>query len=510
MKTIPYIRLLPSMAMLTEEFETACWEIEFMDKDEKTYYGIRKYCGQSLQPDMIYLLDPAYADEFPTDKYAYISSAVIPGNAEHICCPGKSSDQILDFLLDIFDRCLYQETRINQLVYNDATLTDLCDLAEELVENPVCIHDDWFVLIAKSRLAETLIPPNRRGDSTLEFIPRQWVEEFKFDSDYLETYGHRDARLWISTPPIGTDRAIYVNLLDGNVYRGRFLIMEQNRRLRKADYRIAEVLTQQALLLLQRKQPGADSYHRGMDDVMYDLLHGRSIPASEEITLTNMLHWEPEDHLICVRIQSQEPDNTALLEHVLHSDLFNIFPTSYIMFTKMQQCIIINVTRTHYNISMIRHMISPLCGNFYQYAGISSPVSGLRELHIAYQQADVALQRAFRMRDEHWAIPFCDCSMDYLLTHMQPPFRLRHLVAPQLLDLMEYDKQKDTQYFDTLKVYLEHERNIPETSEVLIIHRTTLIYRLKKIQAITNLNLEDPEVRLYLLLSLRILGRDYD
>ncbi len=39
----------------------------------------------------------------------------------------------------------------------------------------------------------------------------------------------------------------------------------------------------------------------------------------------------------------------------------------------------------------------------------------------------------------------------------------------------------------------------------MIIHRTTLVYRLKKIQSMTSINLDDPEERLYLLLSLRLL-----
>ena len=79
------------------------------------------------------------------------------------------------------------------------------------------------------------------------------------------------------------------------------------------------------------------------------------------------------------------------------------------------------------------------------------------------------------------------------------------MVSPELLSMIEYDRQKDTQYFETFREYLLNERDIPKTSEKLIIHRTTLLYRLKKIQAMLNVNLEDPWERLYLMLSLWIL-----
>ena len=74
----------------------------------------------------------------------------------------------------------------------------------------------------------------------------------------------------------------------------------------------------------------------------------------------------------------------------------------------------------------------------------------------------------------------------------------RSMIAPTIV-------LNNLEYFDTLKTYLLHERDIPKTSEALIIHRTTLLYRLKKIQSQWNLNLEDPWQRLYLMLSLWIL-----
>ena len=73
---------------------------------------------------------------------------------------------------------------------------------------------------------------------------------------------------------------------------------------------------------------------------------------------------------------------------------------------------------------------------------------------------------------------------------------------------MAYDKENDTPYFDTLREYLLKERDIPQTSQTLIIHRTTLLYRLKKIQSLIRINLEDPWQRLYLTLSLWILENE--
>ena len=51
------------------------------------------------------------------------------------------------------------------------------------------------------------------------------------------------------------------------------------------------------------------------------------------------------------------------------------------------------MTRQPMSASQLRHQLAPLCRDYCLYAGVSSPVSGLRELNLAYYEADVALNR---------------------------------------------------------------------------------------------------------------------
>ncbi|WP_030691414.1 CdaR family transcriptional regulator [Streptomyces globisporus] len=57
---------------------------------------------------------------------------------------------------------------------------------------------------------------------------------------------------------------------------------------------------------------------------------------------------------------------------------------------------------------------------------------------------------------------------------------------------------------DTLRCFLEHAGSIPRTADALGIHRTSLYYRLRQIQEITGLDLDDGAHRLTLHLGLRI------
>jgi DNA-binding PucR family transcriptional regulator len=139
------------------------------------------------------------------------------------------------------------------------------------------------------------------------------------------------------------------------------------------------------------------------------------------------------------------------------------------------------------------------------YAGISSPVEGIRSLSQAARQSSIALDTAFDRRDGQWVLSFSDCALDYLLHSIRTDLAPRHLIAPEWLALLEHDRKSGTQYFQTLKTFLLMERDIPKTARTLIIHRTTLLYRLDRILELTGLNLDDPDRRLYLLLSLRLM-----
>ncbi|KRE71654.1 hypothetical protein ASG77_11590 [Arthrobacter sp. Soil762] len=59
---------------------------------------------------------------------------------------------------------------------------------------------------------------------------------------------------------------------------------------------------------------------------------------------------------------------------------------------------------------------------------------------------------------------------------------------------------------ETLEVYLRHSGNTSETCGELFIHRNTLTYRLRQIEEVLQLDLDDGEVRATCLLALKIVA----
>ena len=494
------LHLYPTLAMLAEDLNRAGLSCRMAGEDDARFHCARRYRRAAPSEGTLYVFAPGEDARFPA---AQAGSACGGPQGALLLCAGCAPEALLDRLIDLFEEYWQMEARLDGLVYRNASLQALCELGAALMENPICIHDDWFVMVGQSAELSEVMPPDYIMSSNKAFIPRIIIEDFKSDSEYLETYAHQTAQLWDASP--GRPPCVYANLWEGSVYRGRLLAVRYHRDFILRDYMLAEVLAQRALTLLGRKRLGQDRPHRGMDDIVYDLLRGRQVEARETLQLASMLGWRREDSLVCIRVRNQQQGVDAVMEHALHSDLFRAFPQGYIMFAEGQQCALVNLTREESSLSMVRHRLAPLCRDYCLYAGLSLPVQGLGELAVAYRQAEIALQQAFRLRSEKWAIAFDDCAVEYLLQQAGSEMPLSRLVAPELTRLRAYDAEKGTQYFDTLRAFLLQERDIPRTAQALIIHRTTLLYRLKKMREIVPLELDDPRRRLYLALSLKIL-----
>lgn len=62
-----------------------------------------------------------------------------------------------------------------------------------------------------------------------------------------------------------------------------------------------------------------------------------------------------------------------------------------------------------------------------------------------------------------------------------------------LHELLAYDAEKNTDYLETLKIYIDTNYNVSETARMMHLHRQSLLYRLEKLESLCNLSLKKHE-----------------
>jgi purine catabolism regulator len=133
--------------------------------------------------------------------------------------------------------------------------------------------------------------------------------------------------------------------------------------------------------------------------------------------------------------------------------------------------------------------------------GIGTPAQTLDDWLNSFRQAGQALEMAQRLSEPR-PLFYPDLLVYRLLLQIEPSPELKAFQQEILGPLLEHENGKEL--IRTLEVYFERNGNLKKTAHNLYIHRNTLIYRLERIQEITSLDLDNPETRLALQLTLHI------
>ncbi len=140
-------------------------------------------------------------------------------------------------------------------------------------------------------------------------------------------------------------------------------------------------------------------------------------------------------------------------------------------------------------------------------AAHADPLDGRRAL----QEATDAAAAAARGVDTHGLVLFEAMSGRFRLLAGQSEEALADMARRTMAPLIEYDRRRHGQLVTTLRVWLDHHWAIQPTAEALFVHRNTLQKRLRRIESLLGVDLQDPDdiVELYLgLRATQLLGED--
>ena len=502
-------RMLLNIQMIVDDMDDLFWEYEVNNPDEMpALRGCLLYSGQKeLCKDILYVLPQDRAAGFPADTYCYATTASLRGSAPHIRCVNQDFPDLFNLVLSVFQRYAEFEMQLNNVITGGGTLAELCRIGSRFFRNPVYIHDDLFSILAVSHQVDGMLQFEHNEKTGKRHIPLWLINEFKFDETYRQTLALHHAAIWGNDQYPYNIRSLFVNLWDGRRYCGRLLINEIGAPLQPGHFRAAEYLAGYITILLRHIEQNQNRHYRSYEEILIALITGAAVDEEDLHTILNILEWSESDRYLCLKFQTQDPGISIRSDSAMGSALAQVL-RSYVSFHHQHRlCVVVNLTRSGLDLRTIRQHLAPHIRDALMFAGISSPVTGIRALGQGFTQTDIVLNYIAKEDSSAWILPFAACSLSYIHKCACQEFPSRLLVHPVLLDLLEHDRTNGTQYYETLKTYLYCERNIPQTSNALIIHRTTLTYRLTKIQELAKLNLDDPHLRLYLAFSFFVLDR---
>ena len=471
-----------SMWMIVEKMEKYQPQYSIVD-GSACITGVRFLSDQadaSFQPQYVYL---SIGNRVPY-PYSATGSAVLCNGRDRIILQGQDTNGILNDLLAVFDCYNSWETSLWEASARKS-FQQIIDLGDLVLNNPMMVSDmDGNVLAMSSKYV---------GEDINEY----WVESRNFGHVPIAILGApmrtSDGKLssWTDTP------AVYF-LPDGTKTIGTFLCVDQqqiaalglweyHKSIVPSDIDLIQVLYEVLISTLEAQQRSAPL--RSSSAILEDLLSGVQVT---------------EDLVHNLEQKAKGPWRMLVIDNPFRSDV--IYQRNLVQRLQQQEspCVslryenhVVALSTTENARSILDHLFGEKEKQYYM-AGISLPFDNLQLASTRYHQTLFALRYA---GEKPGIYPMEDVGLPYLLRLFQEQNRTQQLIHPALQALKQHDAEKNSELYDTLYQYLLRERSVIRTAQAIHIHKNSLMYRLQRIQSIIDVDLDDPLVRTYLLLS---------
>jgi purine catabolism regulator len=136
--------------------------------------------------------------------------------------------------------------------------------------------------------------------------------------------------------------------------------------------------------------------------------------------------------------------------------------------------------------------------------GVGRSRTGPQGVRQSHREAEHALRISARLKAPRAVATFSDLGLHRLLVAMTQHTELEDFYSQTAGALVAYDDRTGSGLMETLDAFFHCHGSPTDTAQRLHLHRNTVLYRLRRIEEIGALRLDDPATRLNLHLCLRI------
>ncbi|MCR4434927.1 MAG: helix-turn-helix domain-containing protein [Clostridiales bacterium] len=378
----------------------------------------------------------------------------------------------------------------------------IIDVAYEILGNPICFGDPSTRLIAHKGLVEAIEP-----------IWDEQIRTGKFSLDTVRSLEYKYSFAMVNKSKLpffvkGGQRPskISAKVVIGNITVGYLTVIEYENPFKESDLELVALLCDVISSEMQKNRSNKNSKWALFESFLADLLNGNIQDDKTTQEMAQALSLNLEENLYILTIDVRQSDIAYI--YLIHSMYLpeNIAASSKSIMYKDYIVILVSCSKKGklFSDTDLKSFVEFLKENNL-YAGLSRCFHSLMELNYYYMQSLKAIELGIRKNKEKAFFTYEEYALYHLLDTHSNPAGLKEFCHPSILILMDYDRENNTRYTHTLYIYIVNRGNQAKSANALHIHRSTLIYRIEKIQAIMDLDLDDANIMHHLYVSFLIL-----
>ena len=134
----------------------------------------------------------------------------------------------------------------------------------------------------------------------------------------------------------------------------------------------------------------------------------------------------------------------------------------------------------------------------------------MENLFLAMKEAKTIYKIVSRCKTDDDIITYQSLGIYSLLSLIPPSNISDDFISRYITPLKEYQSIHKLDLIETLKFYYKSNCNIKNTAEIMFTHSNTISYRLQRIKEILNKDIDDPETKLELQVTLKLSNMQND
>ena len=446
-------------------------------------------------------------DSRPLPNFLYIgkSSNFLPNGSENeillmnkgdvIRIANQSVEKIFNEVLEAFDFYNRLEIRLTECAVENNPEQQIITACEKLVGPMFIMEKNFHILAISHNFSDVYV--NEYWENYVNFHELR-VENVPslLDGPYLDLFYNKEYMKVFVEPTAAPYCYGVMNTYysaDGEII-GNFTLAN-NKPIEPYDLDIAEIVMN-ALMLIQKHSTTdrkREASYRAEEFLLLRLLSDEN----KEIVATyirdlRQLPADSEFLMVC----GHSENSSVILS--MKAELSKAFIDSFVTIAN-SYVIMLVCSESKIDIDIIEARLKRYASKVPIHFGISNPCTELSDMHYFYDQAVSSID------NKKPVARFFDIALQQLM-HSQSKDFSTHALHPAIREILEMDRLHNSEYLETLKLYLNCERSIKRTSAYLHIHRNTVLTRIEKLKEKELFNLENDYERVYLLISLLYTG----
>lgn len=282
-------------------------------------------------------------------------------------------------------------------------------------------------------------------------------------------------------------------------------IIAHEKPLQDSDLELTALLSKAMSIELQKNK--FIHYSRGLmhENFIEELLTGKIKDKKIINERIKVLNINFRKNLYTLTLDISHFDNTKTSLTYLRNEIERMIPNSKAVVHDDRIVLITSYDDDKQFYKSEISKVTMFLKTYHLYAGMSRCFHDLEEAQEHYHQSLDALRLGMLLNKEDNFYPYEEYALYHFAESCSGVENLKRNCHPSLLKLIAYDRENNTDYTRSLYLFIVHSKNITESAKASNIHRNTMFYRLEKIEAIMDIDINNSNTVLHLHLSFKIL-----